>query len=424
VAERSAFGSEPATSGRVSGSREAPLAGVRILDLTRFIAGPYCTMLLADLGAEVVKVEPPAGEDTRALAPIIGPGDGVSAYFLRYNRSKKSVAVALRTEDGRSVLELLVQHADALVENFRPGVLERLGFDWPRLQELNPRLVYCTITGYGYESSPLRDQGAFTPIVEAAAGALIHRSSGGDPSIAGYPVGDIFPASLAVASISAALYRRERDGQGARVDIAMYDAMVSLNERAIGMSAMVGRDHFPGAATDMGSAPTGVYRATDGYITLAVVGEPIWQRFCGVLERPDWAVDQELQSGTQRSALHESVIRPGIQEWLATRTREEAVAALTSAGVPAAVAARPLEVIEAEQARARGMIVEYPTYEGGTATVVANPMRFGGEPRVEAGPAPAVGEHTRSVLAAWAGVDDRRIDELIESGAIAVHEGR
>ncbi len=205
----------------------------------------------------------------------------------------------------------------------------------------------------------------------------------------------------------------------------MYDAMVSLNERAIGMSAMVGRDHFPGAATDMGSAPTGVYRATDGYITLAVVhGEPIWQRFCGELEaprlggQPGAAVrDTAARRGT------ESVIRPGIQEWLATRTREEAVVALTAAGVPAAIAARPLEVVEAEQSRARGMIVEYPTYEGGTATVVASPMRFGGEPRLEAGAAPAVGEHTRSVLASWAGVDDRRIDALIASGVVGAPGG-
>jgi len=405
-------------------SANPPLAGIRVLDLTRFIAGPYCTMLLADLGAEVVKVEPPDGEGTRALAPLIGPGAGVSAYFLRYNRSKKSAAVDLRHPDGPAVLEALVVGADVLVENFRPGVLERLGFDWPRLQELNPRLVYCTITGYGYEDSPLREQGAFTPIVEAGAGALIHRSTGGDPTIAGYPVGDIFPASLAVAAISAALYRREREGRGARVDIAMYDAMLSLNERALGMSAMVGRDHYPGAAADMGSAPTGVYRATDGYITLAVVGEPIWQRFCGVLGRPDWASDPELASGTKRSAAHETVIRPGIQEWLAGLTRHEAVEALTAAGVPAASAARPLEVVEADQTRARGMVVDFATAEGGTATAVASPMRFAGERRDEAGAAPAVGEHTRAVLEQWAGLSADRIEGLFTSGAVGTPEAR
>jgi CoA:oxalate CoA-transferase len=406
-------------AGRQTGTREPPLAGVRVLDLTRFIAGPYCTMLLADQGAEVVKVEPPGGEDTRALAPLIGPGDGVSAYFLRYNRSKKSVVVDLRSAQGRDVFETLLRHADVLVENFRPGVLERIGFGWGRLEELNPRLVYGTITGYGYDSSPLRDQGAFTPIVEAAAGALIYRAAGGDPTIAGYPVGDIFPASLAIASIAAALYRRERDGRGSRVDIAMYDAMVSLNERAVGMSAMIGRDHFPGVATDIGSAPTGVYQATDGHITLAVVGEPIWQRFCAVLGRADWAVDERLLSGTKRSAEHESIIRPGIQEWLATRTRAEAVAELTAAGVPAAAAARPLEVVDAEQTRARGMIVEFATAESGTAIAAGSPMRFVGEAAAKPGPAPAVGQHTRAVLGEWAGLDDARIDELLAGGAIA-----
>jgi CoA:oxalate CoA-transferase len=415
---------EPQASADEPAGREAPLAGVRVLDLTRFIAGPYCTMLLADQGAEVVKVEPPEGEDTRRLAPAIGPGDGVSAYFLRYNRSKKSIAIDLRSEAGREIFAELVRHADVLVENFRPGVLDRLGFGWEQLEKLNPRLVYATITGYGYEDSPNREHGAFTPIVEAAAGALIYRAAGGDPTISGYPVGDIFPASLTVASIAAALYRRERDGRGARVDIAMYDAMVSLNERAVGMSAMVGRDHFPGVATDMGSAPTGVYEATDGYITLAVVGEPIWQRFCAVLDRPDWAVDPELLSGTKRSAAHESVIRPGIQAWLSTRTREQAVAELTAAGVPAASAARPLEVVAAQQTRARGMVVEYETYEGGTATVAGNPMRFAGEQRDAPGAAPAVGEHTRAVLAEWAGFDDARIDDLAAGGAVVSWEAR
>jgi CoA:oxalate CoA-transferase len=397
--------------------RRPPLEGVRVLDLTRFIAGPYCTMLLADQGADVVKVEPPSGEGTRSLAPFLGE-EAISAYFLRYNRSKRSLALDLRAPGGPAVFESLLHNADVLVENFRPGVLERIGFSWERMSELNPRLVYCTITGFGHSPSPLRDEGAFTPIVEAAAAALIYSSGVGAPTIAGYPVGDIFPASLATSAIAMALYRRERDGLGARLDLAMYDAMLSLNERAIGMSAMVGRDHFPGVPGDMGSAPTGVYEATDGYITLAVVGEPLWQKFCAVLGRPDWATDARLLSGTGRSAEHETTIRPGIQEWLATRTRAEAVAALTEAGVPAAAAARPLEVVASEQAAARGMMVEYPTYGDVTATVVGHPMRFGGEDRPDPGPAPAVGEHTREVLEHWAGLAGVQVDKLLEQGVV------
>ena len=148
-----------------AGSRKPPLDGVRVLDMTRFVAGPYCTMLLADQGAEVVKIEPLAGEDTRALAPILGDDEAskVSAYFLRYNRSKKSVCIDLKNKEGQRVLTALLKNVDVLVENFRPGVLERMGFGWPQLAAINERLIYCTITGFGHSKSPLRDRGAFTP---------------------------------------------------------------------------------------------------------------------------------------------------------------------------------------------------------------------------------------------------------------------
>jgi CoA:oxalate CoA-transferase len=400
--------------------RTPPLQGVRVLDLTRFIAGPYCTMLLADQGAEVVKVEPLGGEETRALEPVLGEveHDRVSAYFLRYNRSKKSVCVDLKGEEGQRVFERLVRHADVLVENFRPGVLDRLGFGWQRLEALNERLVYCTITGFGHTESPLRDRGAFTPIVEASSASLVYRSRDRPPSISGYPVGDIFPAALATSAIAMALYRRERDGHGARIDMAMYDAMLSMNERAIGMSAMLDREWLPGIPADMGSAPTGVYRAADGYLTLAVVGEPMWQRFCAAIERPDWADDDRLGSGVGRAHLHDDVLQPGIEAWLTSRTRAEAVSILTEAGVPSAAAAQPLEVVDSEQVRARDMIVRYPTYGSVVATVVGNPMKFGGEERPPAGAAPAVGEHTTQVLRDWAGFTIGEIEALLAAGAV------
>jgi crotonobetainyl-CoA:carnitine CoA-transferase CaiB-like acyl-CoA transferase len=403
--------------------RRLPLEGVRVLDLTRFIAGPYCTMLLADQGAEVVKVEPEGGEETRALEPRLGEGDdAVSVYFLRYNRSKKSVCADLRTERGREVVELLVRHADVLVENFRPGVLERLGLGWDRLQALNERLVYCTLTGFGHGESPFRDRAAFTPIVEALSGALVHRSRTEPPSIAGYPVGDIFPAALSVGAIGMALYRRELDGRGARIDMAMYDAMIAMNERAIGMTAMLGRDFLPGVPADLGSSPSGVFRASDGLLTLAVVGEPIWQRFCAALGRDDWAADERLGSGASRAAHYEELLRPGIEEWAAGRTRAEAVTTLNAAGVPSAEVASPSDVLAAEQTAAREMVVSYPARRDGDvqATAAASPIRFEGEPRPAAGAAPTVGEHTREVLRTWAGLSDAEVDALAGDTAVGL----
>jgi CoA:oxalate CoA-transferase len=396
--------------------RRPPLHGVRVLDLTRFVAGPYCTMLLADQGAEVVKVEPFGGEDTRALDVKL---DGVSTYFLRFNRSKKSVCVDLKHEAGRGVLEKLVRAADVLVENFRPGVLERLGFGWERLQELNPRLIYASITGFGHSPSPYRDRAAFTPIVEGVAGTVIYRNEHEPPTITGYPVGDIFPAGLAAGAIGMALYRRSRDGQGARIDMAMYDAMVSMNERAIGMAGMVGRDFLPGRATDLGSAPSGVFRASDGFLSISVVGDRIWARFCEAIERPDWIADDRLATGPARAQHFHDVIAPGIEAWLAGRTRAEAVERLTAAGVPAAEVARPSEIVDAPQARARDMIVTYQAAENGvSATVVGNPIRFEGEPRGTPGDAPVLGQHTVEVLREWAELSGAEIDALLAAPAV------
>lgn len=397
--------------------RRPPLDGVRVLDLTRFIAGPYCTMLLADQGAEVVKVEPLVGEETRALEPMLGEGEAeVAVYFMRFNRSKKSVALDIKTDAGRRVFERLVAGADVLVENFRPGVLERQGLGWEALRALSERLVYCTITGFGHSESPFRDFAAFTPIVEATAGTLIYRSRDDRPSIAGYPVGDIYPAALASGAIAMALLRREHDGLGARIDMAMYDAMLSMNERAIGVSAMLGQDLLPGVAADLGSAPSGVFRGRDGYVSISVVGERIWHRFCEAIGRPDWLEDERLASGPRRAEHFQDVLLPGIEAWLADRSRAHAVRALMEAGVPAAEAKRPSEIVDEEQARARGMIIEYPSSTGVTATVVGNPVRFEGETPTTPGPAPRLGEHTIEVLREWAGLEDDEIEALLASG--------
>lgn len=390
-----------------------------MLDLTRFIAGPYCTMLLADQGAEIVKLEPPEGEVTRSLHPFVGD-EGMSAYFVRYNRSKKSVCIDLRSESGLRLAERLVEHCDVLVENFRPGVLDRLGLGWPRLQELNSRLVYCTITGFGHSESPLRERPAFTPIVEAMSAAVTYGSRDARPGIAGYPVGDIFPASLAVGAIAMALYRRERDGMGARIDIAMFDAMVSMNERAIAMTGMLGEEKLPGIQLDMGSSPAGLFAAPDGFITLAVVGEEIWQRFCRAVERPDWAADERLASGVGRGALYEQEIRPGIERWLAAVGSEKAVRILNAAGVPAARVSRPSEVIEAEQALARDMIVSCPAPGGVVARLTGSPIRFAEEERMKPAPVPALGEHTATILREWGGLDESEIRRLAGTGVITV----
>jgi CoA:oxalate CoA-transferase len=405
--------------------RRLPLEGVRVLDMTRFVAGPFCTSLLADQGAEVVKLERPEGEENRVLGPMVSDEHGgpVSSYFLRFAKNKKSICLDLKRPEAGPVLRALLTHSDVLVENFRPGVLERMGLDWPSLQAINERLIYCTITGFGYENSPLRERGAFTPVVEAMAAAMIYHTPDAAPTIAGYPVGDIFPAALAAAGISMALYRREADGQGARIDMAMFDGMLAMNERAIGLSTMLGRDLLPGIRADIGAAPSGVFPAKDGFVSISVVGEVVWARFCRVLDRPDWAADQRLTSGPARSA-HEEELAAVVTEWLSGRTRGEAVELLTAGGVPAAEVARPGEITSSAQARARDMIVQYPAYEGFTPTVTGNPIRFAGEDRRPAGPAPAAGEHTAEILREWAGLEPAEVESLLTAGVAVQRDAR
>jgi crotonobetainyl-CoA:carnitine CoA-transferase CaiB-like acyl-CoA transferase len=386
----------------VSIAHSRPLEGVRVLDLTRFVAGPYCTMLLADAGADVVKVEPPGGEQTRSLPPMTQTDDAqpISTYFLRFNRGKRSVVADLRTTEGLEVLRRLIGVADVLVENFRPGVLEAMGLGWPQLQELNKGLIYCTLTGYGYENSPLRERGAFTPIIESSAGAVIHQENNEPPLVAGYPVGDIFPASLAVASIAMALFRRTTTGEGARVDVAMYDAMLSMNERAIAVSAMLGTEVLPGRKSDVGAAPSDTFRTADGFVSIAVVGEPIWRRFCEVIGQPNWADDVTLSSGQLRAEQYRALLKPVIDQWLAQRNNDDVVSELNRAGVPAAPVLRPLEVARSEQAQVRGMIWTLRN-AGDSTKVVGNPIRFAGEHWPRSTEWAKAGEHTDEVLSGW-----------------------
>lgn len=395
-----------------------PLDGVLVLDMTRFVAGPFCSMLLADQGARVVKVEPIGGEETRHQSPVLhGDGGDVSLYFARFNRNKESVALDLRTPDGKEIFTRLVRNADVLVENFRPGVLERLGFPADELERLNSRLVYCSISGFGYDDTPYRDDPAFAVMIEALAGALTYNPHEGEPPIrSGMPLGDMFPAALAACAVSMALYRRERTGQGARVDMAMYDATMALNERAIGLSTMLGRDVVPGQTHHQ--APTGLFRARDGYVSIVVIGNPVWRKFCVAIGRPELDDDPRLANGSLREQNYDLLL-PIIEEWLSTRTCREAADELMAGGVPAGPALLPREVAGSELTRARGMMVRYPTFAGVDASVVGTPIHFepGDQQRLE--PAPGPGEHTRCILTSLCGYDDESVDRLAAEGVIA-----
>lgn len=396
--------------------------GLVVLDLTRYVAGPYCTMLLADHGAEVIKIEPIGGEDTRKIVPKIGPdGGGVSVYFARFNRNKRSVCVDLRSPDGKQILADLVRTADVLVENFRPGVLARLGFDGETLKDLNERLIYLSISGFGHTSGPLRDRPAFAPIAEAMAGVVRFNPPGGEPPLSmGLSIGDLFPGALSVAAVSMALLERSRTGVGTHIDMSMYDAMISLNERAVLFSAMLGANVQPGAPA-LTSTPSGVFRASDGYICMSVVGESMWARFCNVLQRTDLISDERLGSGPARALVYDEVLAPVIDEWLGQRTRAQAVAELLTGGVPAGEVRSVPEVVTDEHAAARQMIVNVPTYAGIDVIAAGNPIRLGGVVSgLDSSEVRAPGQDTVQVLTELGHYSSEAVSRLVENGTVGV----
>jgi crotonobetainyl-CoA:carnitine CoA-transferase CaiB-like acyl-CoA transferase len=403
------------------GTSEArrPLDGVTVLDMTRYVAGPYCTMLLADQGATVIKVEPIGGEETRLIPPMLGDiGGGVSIYFARFGRNKTSLCLDLKSEQGRHVFADLVANADVLVENFRAGVMERLGFSAERLLEIKGSLIYCSISGFGHEPSPYRDRPAFAPVVESMGGAVRFNPPDNEPPLTlGIAVGDMFPGALSVAAIAMALMERKTTGRGTHIDMAMYDSVLSLNERAICFSSMLGVDTTPGNPALM-STPSGIFRVNDGHICLSVVGEKMWARFCKVIGHEELLDDTRLSSGPARAEVYEETLEPVMTPWLMARTRSEAVAALMAGGVPCGEVQKPTEVIENEQTMIRDLISKVPSYAGAEITVAANPIPLRpGQPR-RLDPIPAAGEQTRQIMRDLLGYNEAKVESLLAAGVV------
>ncbi|MEX2555152.1 MAG: CoA transferase [Actinomycetota bacterium] len=401
-------------------SDQPPLTGIRVLDFTRFVAGPYVTMLLADSGAEVVKIEPIGGEETRQLDPKIDtPSGEASGYFHRFNRSKRSVCVDLQSERGRQIVLELAPAFDVVVENFRPGVLESMGIGYSVLSERAPGIVYCSISGYGHTPGPRRDDPAFAILAEVSAGVVGRGVRSEDPPVRlSAPLGDLYPAALAVSGICMALLQRERTGTGAHVDMAMYDALVSLNENAITMSAATGVEMLSTGALTY-AAPFGIFRAANGHICIAVLGEKMWRRFCEAIGRPDLASRTDLASGSARAEAMKAELGEALEKWLSPLTRAEAVERLVSHGVPAGIVATPFDVIGSAQTEARNLLWEVSSYTGAQIRTVASPIRISPLRFAAPGPVPAPGEHTVDVLTTIGGYRADEVDELIAQGVVA-----
>jgi crotonobetainyl-CoA:carnitine CoA-transferase CaiB-like acyl-CoA transferase len=391
--------------------------GVRVLDLSRMLAGPYGSMLLADQGAEVIKVEEPDGGDPmRVMGPPFLP-EGESAYFLSINRNKKSVALDLTTPAGRDVFLDLAAQADVVWENFRPGVMERLGLTYAALAAVNPRLVLCSISAYG-QDGPYRDWPAFDLALQAMGGAMsLTGEEGGRPVRMGLPMGDLAGGMFGAFAVAGALFRRARTGQGAHVDISLLDCQVSLLTYVAQYFWTDGR--VPGR---MGSGHASVvpYQALatgDGHLIIAIFAEKFWAGFCRAVGHPEWEGDPRFATNRARLA-HRETLMALVETVFRDRTTEDWLVRLHAAGVPAAPILSVDRVLSDPQVRHRRMVVDVDHPRHGPLPTLGTPVKVDGAMELPVTGAPRLGEHTDALLSGLLKYPAERLAALRRDGVI------
>ncbi|CDN87755.1 CaiB/BaiF CoA transferase family protein [Hydrogenophaga intermedia] len=393
-----------------------PLAGLRVLELSQIMSGPTCGLLLADLGAEVIKIEKlPGGDDSRGYRdPQV---NGVSAPFMMLNRHKRGLALNLKLERGQQVLKRLVENADVLVENFRLGTMDKLGLGYDTLSAINPALIYCAITGYG-RTGPYADKGGFDLIAQGFAGLMSVTGEPGRPPVkGGNAVSDMNAGILATVGILAAYIHRLKTGQGQIVDTSLADAALQQTYWHAAVWFATQRSPQPTGSAHLLTAPYQAFEASDGWINIGGANQANWERICEVLGHPEWRADPRFASNSERMAhLDELVER--INAVVRTRSRADWQAAFDAAGVPAGPVHTIGEALSHPQTLARGMVVETVHPQAGPTRGVGCPIHFSATPTPASTAAPLLGQHTRDLLRE-AGYGDAQIDELIDEGVVA-----
>jgi crotonobetainyl-CoA:carnitine CoA-transferase CaiB-like acyl-CoA transferase len=392
-----------------------PLAGLKVIDLTRVLAGPFATQSLGDLGAEVFKIEPPeSGDETRHFPPF---RDGESHYFLGINRNKKSLVVDLQQEAGKEILRRLVAQSDILVENYRPGVMDRLGLGYAALAEINPRLIYCAISGFGL-TGPLRDKPSFDIVTQALSGALsINGERGRMPVKLGIPLGDMVGGVFGPMAILAALHERHRTGKGRLIDISLYDGLIGMLGYFAQLAFITGEDPPPMGSSHPNIVPYGSFPAADGSIIIAVLSERFWGNLCAALERPDLAADPRFANPTGRRE-HRDELDETIAGITRTRTVAEWETRLQAADVPHSPVLGVTAALSSPHALAREMVVEVEHAAIGPMKIIGRPVKFPGAKQPPVAAPPTFGQHTASVLREALDYGEDEIDTLRRAGII------
>lgn len=397
-------------------TKTGPLSGLRVLEVTQIMSGPTCGLLLADMGADVIKIEKiPGGDDARGYRdPQVG---GVSAPFMMMNRNKRGLALNLKSPKGRALLLKMVKNADVLVENFRGGTMDKLGLGYEALKAENPGLIYCAITGYG-RTGPYADKGGFDLIAQGFAGLMsITGEAGRPPAKSGNAVSDMNAGILAALGILAAYIHKLKTGEGQVVDTSLSDAALQQTYWHAAVWFATQRSPEPTGSAHILTAPYQAFEASDGWINIGGANQTNWERICDVLGHPEWRSDPRFVTNSDRMA-HLAVLVDLMNAVVRTRTRADWQAAFDAAGVPAGPVHTIGEALSHPQTLARGMVVEVEHPQAGATRAIGCPIHFSASPDRRSTPAPLLGQHTREVLREF-DLPEAEIDSLVAEGVVS-----
>jgi glutaryl-CoA transferase len=395
-----------------------PLNGIRVLDLSRVLAGPYCTMVLGDLGADVIKVESPEGDETRGWGPpFAGAARGESAYYLCVNRNKRSMVINFKTDEGRAIIHELAKQSDVLVENFRPGTLARFLLDYESVSTINPNLIYCSITGFG-QTGPLRDRPGYDFMIQAMGGLMsITGEPDGEPMKVGVAVADLFAGQNAVISILAALQARTLTGRGQHLDISLFDSQLGMLANVASNYLISGNLPKRYGNAHANIVPYQSFQASDAWFVLAVGNDRQFEKLCGVIGNWKLVNDSRFSLNSERVKNREELVdllKPIFLE----KTANEWLSALEIAGIPCGPIHTLDKVFAVPQVEAREMLIHMEHTEVGDLKLVGSPLKFSNTPVEYKLSPPRLGEHTEDILTELLGYSSEKIIALKESGVI------
>lgn len=391
------------------------LDNIKVLDLTRVLAGPYATMILGDLGADIIKIEMPVtGDDSRAFGPYV---NDESAYFMSLNRNKRSITLNLKSEKGKEVFLEMIKTADVVVENFRPGTMEKLGLGYDYLSTVNPRLIYAASSGYGH-TGPYSKRAAYDAVVQAMGGVMsITGQKDGKPTRVGTSIADINAGLFTAIGILAALNNRHETGKGQKVDVAMLDTQVAILENAIARYVVTGEAPKPGGNRHPSIVPFEPFDTSNGEVVVAAGNDVLWAKFCQVIGTEDLINDERFKTNPLRNENYDE-LRPLIAEAMTKKTTEEWLELLDKAGVPNGPINTVDKVLQDPQVLAREMVVEVEHPVAGKLKMPGVPIKLSDTPGSVRTPAPVLGQHTEEILKELLGYNDEQIQDLRDSNAL------